>query len=148
MKNPCALSASQILVALTLAGLTAARIAVAAPAPCASLTQLKIPDAAVLIRHAEIVPPGPPPAAPYGPPLAGALPAYCSVSGVIDERIGQNGRPYAIGFAMALPEKWNGRFLFQGGGGFNGAVLPPIGWQAIGNEFALSRGFAIVSTDS
>jgi len=148
MKNPRALFAFPILVALTLTGLTAARAAVAAPAACASLTQLKIPDAAVSIRQAEIVPAGPPPAAPYGPPLEGALPEYCRVSGVIDERIGQNGRPYAIGFAMALPEKWNGRFLFQGGGGFNGSVLPPIGWQAVGNEFALARGFAIVSTDT
>ena len=40
---------------------------------------------------------------------------------------GSDGKPYAIGFAVALPENWNGRFLFQGGGGLNGNVGLPIG---------------------
>jgi feruloyl esterase len=48
---------------------------------------------------------------------------------------------------VALPDRWNGRFLFQGGGGFNGAVLPPLGTAAAGNTPGLARGFAVVSTD-
>ncbi|MDK4526036.1 tannase/feruloyl esterase family alpha/beta hydrolase [Kingella kingae] len=28
-----------------------------------------------------------------------------------------DGKPYAIGFQMRLPANWNGKFLFQGGGG-------------------------------
>jgi feruloyl esterase len=49
---------------------------------------------------------------------------------------------------MALPENWNGRFLFQGGGGLNGTVNPPLGAQATGTIPALARGYAIISTDS
>ena len=92
--------------------------------------------------------PGPPPPPAFGPPYEGTLPAYCRASGVIDERIGRNGRPYAIGYLIALPVQWNGRFLFQGGGGFNGTARPPVGPDAVGLELALSRGFAVVSTDS
>jgi Tannase and feruloyl esterase len=47
-----------------------------------------------------------------------------------------------------LPDRWNGRFLFQGGGGLNGSVRPPIGTQAAGEVPGLARGFAVVSTDS
>ena len=50
------------------------------------------------------------------------LPAYCRVDGVIDARTGVDGKSYGIGFALALPDAWNGRFLFQGGGGLNGNV--------------------------
>ena len=62
---------------------------------------------------------------PFGPPYEGTLPAYCRASGVIDERIGRNGRLYAIRYSIALPGQWNGRFLFQGGAGFNGTVVRP-----------------------
>lgn len=54
----------------------------------------------------------------------------------------------AIRFAVALTNDWNGRFLFQGGGGLNGSVNPPIGNQAAGERAALSRGFAVISTDT
>jgi len=128
--------------------LLAAQLATAAPVPCTSLTKLKLPGFAMTIEKAELVPPGPIPMPPYGPPMTGKLPAYCRADGVIDKRMGRNGRPYAIGFEIALPVKWNGRFLFQGGGGFNGAVYPSIGWQAAGTEVALARGYAIVNTDS
>ncbi|HUB78565.1 MAG TPA: DUF6351 family protein [Bryobacteraceae bacterium] len=83
-------------------------------------------------------------------PVAAAknLPAYCRVNGVIDSRVGVDGKSYGIGFALALPERWNGRFLFQGGGGLNGTVGNPTGANAAGDEPALARGFAVVSTDS
>ena len=58
------------------------------------------------------------------------------------------GKPYAIGFALALPQEWNGRFLFQGGGGLNGSVAQPLGATAAGDIPALVRGFAVASTDS
>ena len=41
---------------------------------------------------------------------------------MLDRRTGADGKPYGIGFALALPGEWNGRFLFQGGGGLNGSV--------------------------
>jgi len=33
-----------------------------------------------------------------------------------------DGQKYAIGFEMRLPRDWNGRFLYQGNGGTDGAV--------------------------
>jgi feruloyl esterase len=74
--------------------------------------------------------------------------SHCRVDGVIDERVGRNGKKYGIGFAVALPANWNGRFLFQGGGGLNGTVNPPKGGQYAGARSALERGFAVASTDS
>ena len=91
------------VVAVTVTCLVVARVEGAAPTPCASLTQLKIPDAAVSITQAEIVPPGPPPAPAFGPPYEGTLPAYCRASRGDEQRIGRNGRPYAIGYLIALP---------------------------------------------
>ncbi|HJU10652.1 MAG TPA: tannase/feruloyl esterase family alpha/beta hydrolase, partial [Candidatus Binataceae bacterium] len=55
---------------------------------------------------------------------------------------------FGINFALAMPEGWNGDFLMQGGGGSNGVVLPPLGQTAAGQEPALMRGFAVVSTDT
>jgi feruloyl esterase len=90
---------------------------------------------------------------PAGPTAQGRgpainLPAYCRVDGAIDARTGVDGQPYAIGFALALPDAWNGGFLFQGGGGLNGNVGMPLGGQAAGDTPALARGFAVVSTDA
>ena len=76
------------------------------------------------------------------------IPSYCRAQGVVDRRTGADGKSYAIGFAIALPDRWNGRFLFQGGGGLNGSIRPPLGAQATGDIPALARGFAVVSTDS
>ncbi|HEY7806423.1 MAG TPA: tannase/feruloyl esterase family alpha/beta hydrolase [Croceibacterium sp.] len=80
--------------------------------------------------------------------LASALPAYCSVKGVIDQRTGAGGKTYGIRFNLALPYDWSGRFLLMGGGGLNGSVAPPIGPVAAGTLPALARGFAVVSHDS
>jgi hypothetical protein len=76
------------------------------------------------------------------------LPAHCVVDGEMERRTGHGGKPYAIGFSLALPTDWNGRFLFQGGGGLNGSINPPLGAQAAGDQPALARGFAVVSMDS
>lgn len=81
-------------------------------------------------------------------PASGPLPAHCRVEGIINERKGAGGKTYGIGFAIALPDAWNGRFLLQGGGGLNGSVRPPIGPVAAGSQPALSRGFAVISHDS
>jgi feruloyl esterase len=81
-------------------------------------------------------------------PGVGSLPAHCRVDGVLDERLGVNDVTYGIRFALALPDNWNGRFLFQGGGGLNGSVGNPVGNSAAGETPALARGFAVVSTDT
>ena len=109
--------------------------------PCAGLTKFTMPGHRVVIRQAQEV-------AASAPDVSPAVPAHCRVDGVIDERTGRDGKPYAIGFAVALPAKWNGRFLFQGGGGLNGSVQPPIGGGYASGRSALMRGFAVASTDS
>ena len=80
-------------------------------------------------------------------PLAVTLPGYCRLSATRDRRTGGDGKSYGIGFALALPAEWNGRFLFQGGGGLNGTVAPPLGRTGQGDA-ALARGFAVVTTDT
>ena len=67
---------------------------------------------------------------------------------MINERTGAGGKTYGIGFAVALPDNWNNRFLFQGGGGYNGSVRPPVGGAAAGDNPGLARGFAVASTDT
>ena len=67
---------------------------------------------------------------------------------MIDKRTGTAGATYGIGFAIALPQNWNGRFLLQGGGGLNGSVQFPLGASAAGTDPGLARGFAVASTDT
>ncbi|MEO6388100.1 MAG: tannase/feruloyl esterase family alpha/beta hydrolase [Croceibacterium sp.] len=71
------------------------------------------------------------------------------VRGLINRRVGVGGRAFGIGFELRLPSDWNGRFLFQGGGGLDGQASPAIGNIANSAGIpALARGFAVVSTDS
>ena len=76
------------------------------------------------------------------------LPAHCLVEGYFAERPGLVGGPYRIGFRMRLPGDWNGRFLFQGGGGSNGVVGDATGPNGPGFPSALARGYAVVAQDS
>jgi hypothetical protein len=108
---------------------------------CADLTKFKIPGVGMTIQKAQTVP-----AATRG--KGAAMPAYCQIEGIIDQRTGSDGKTYGIGFGISLPENWNNRFLFQGGGGYNGSVRPPLGGAAAGSAPGFSRGFAVVSTDS
>jgi len=84
-----------------------------------------------------------PPGQTSGPLLA----AHCRIQGRMNERIGVEGKPYHIGFELRLPAKWNGRFLYQGGGGNDGVIRPAVGPQAAPG-YALNRGFAVVTTDA
>src|SRR5687768_3729779 len=93
-------------------------------AACASLTSLQMPGLPLSITKAEWIPAGstsPGSQNPLAPPAV-TLPAYCRLDGVLDRRTGADGKSYGIGFALALPGDWNGRMLFQGGGGLNGNV--------------------------
>ena len=129
----------KIIAVMTVAAL-AVQVANAAQ-PCSALTQFTMPAHRVVVRDAKDVPAS-------APGVSPSVPAHCRVDGVIDERTGRDGKPYAIGFAVALPANWNGRFLFQGGGGLNGSVQPPLGGAYAGEQSALTRGFAVASTDS
>jgi hypothetical protein len=80
-----------------------------------------------------------------GTPIA----AHCLVKGQMHQRKGSDGRDYAIGFEMRLPQAWNGRFYYQGNGGLDGAVRPAEG--ALGGgpiTGALHQGFAVISSDA
>jgi len=115
------------------------------PQECAALRNLQLPGMALSEISADWVPSGPSP----NPFFKIELPAYCRLQATLDRRKGVDGQPYGIGFSLTLPGNWSGRFLFQGGGGFNGVLLrDPLGGPFGGSVPALARGFAVVTTDS
>lgn len=61
--------------------------------------------------------------------------AHCKVIGLIGSE---------INFELLLPEKWNGKFVFGGGGGFAGGIT---NW-AQDSLGALQKGYATVGTDT
>ncbi len=81
-----------------------------------------------------------------------SLPEHCLVRGVIGRRPSTiPGNTLGIGFELRLPATWNGRFFFQGGGGWDGWLRQASGVITSGTAGltgALSRGFAVVSTDA
>ncbi len=81
-----------------------------------------------------------------GPPVSAQLPATCKLTGVIDARKAADGTDYGVRFELRLPEAWNARFLFQGGGGLDGFVAPAVGLSGSGAP-ALARGYAVLSMD-
>jgi feruloyl esterase len=113
---------------------------------CTSLSDLKIPG--VEITKAAHVEAGTTELIPWNQSRIGPLPAYCRVEGIMNRRTGVGGEEFGITFALAMPEKWNGDFLMQGGGGSNGIVLAPLGLNAAGDTPGLMRRFAVVSTDT
>jgi feruloyl esterase len=110
---------------------------------CAALKDLARTD--LLIDKAEPVPAGTVPM----PMMRAELPVpdHCLLRGRLEPRKGVGGKDYAIGFEVRLPAAWNGRFLFQGGGGLDGHINPALGLTP-GGAPGLSRGFAVVSTDA
>ncbi len=85
---------------------------------------------------------------PAGPGGATAeVPAHCLFRVVMDPRpSGIEGVSYGTGIELRLPLAWNGRLLFQGGGGLDGSLNPAFG-SVSGFPSALARGFTVVSTD-
>ena len=68
-------------------------------------------------------------------PASGAVPTYCKVNATI---------PPQLNLEMRLPENWNGKLHYGGGGGYNGAIPGLSGT----NLSALQQGYATVSSDS
>ncbi|MBL8351059.1 MAG: tannase/feruloyl esterase family alpha/beta hydrolase [Burkholderiaceae bacterium] len=75
-------------------------------------------------------------------------PVHCRLLGTLNERSGSDGRRYAIRFEMRLPQGWNQRFLHQANGGNDGVVKPAWGDLGVMAQDALSRGFAVISSDA
>jgi hypothetical protein len=135
---------------LLCASIASAQTARTTPGACDALRQLQVSGVTLAVTGTQWFAAGAPipGGRAGGPPAASNLPAYCRLDGMIDRRTGTGNTSFGIGFALALPEDWNGRFLFQGGGGLNGSVTPPLGASAAGDRSALARGFAVVSTDT
>jgi pimeloyl-ACP methyl ester carboxylesterase len=66
---------------------------------------------------------------------SGELPALCKIVGHIAP---------SLNFELHLPDQWNGKLTYVGGGGYNGAI-PPLGGMSLS---ALNMGYAVVSSDS
>ncbi|HSV34750.1 MAG TPA: tannase/feruloyl esterase family alpha/beta hydrolase [Ramlibacter sp.] len=75
------------------------------------------------------------------------LPAHCIVRAEVGARSGVGGVRYATHFELRLPQAWNGRFQFMGGGGTDGSVRPAYGSAQGGSRPALADGYAVVSSD-
>jgi pimeloyl-ACP methyl ester carboxylesterase len=76
------------------------------------------------------------------------LPAHCQVQGIINERIGTDGFKYGDMFEVRLPTPadWNGRFMFQGGGGTEGSLPPATGLAGTLSP-TLAHGWAVATQD-
>ena len=71
-------------------------------------------------------------------PAAGAVPAFCDVTGLLGVE---------IAFEFSLPSKWNGRFYMIGNGGPAGEALDAADRVAQRND-ALQQGFAFAQTNT
>ena len=127
--------------------------AIGATIDCAALPAAMaghFPDATTRLTSAHAVAAGPlslPTGGPEG--LASVMvPGHCEVTGILQERTGAGGQQYAIRFHLRLPQSWNGRFFFQGGGGSNGNLGDALGRYSAAAPAALAQGFAVVSQDS
>jgi feruloyl esterase len=85
-----------------------------------------------------------------GMPAGLTLPGHCIVTGSVQSRIGVDSKPYATGFELSLPDQWNGRFLYLGGGGNDGVLRDTSLSSSISLDTPspLAQGFAVVSTDA
>lgn len=137
------------------AGLALATLAGTALAQeCTGLLGQARPD--LRITRAEAVAAGTAPAenrsrAALAGPNRATMPAHCVVDGMLNPRQGAGGESFGIGFQLRIPDDWNGRLLFQGGGGMDGVVVEATGAVPLAGATAppaLMRGYAVVSTDA
>ena len=79
------------------------------------------------------------------------VPAHCQLTGQMFKRVSPvDGKSYAIGFEIRLPNSWNGRFFYQANGGIDGTVVTATGGIGGGGQLdnALDMGFAVISSDA
>jgi len=109
-------------------------------ASCAALQKIEIAD--LIVLTAEDVASGT-----ELNPQKLKLPVHCLLRGEVNKHTGADGKSYGDTFELRMPVDWNGQLLFQGGGGLDGIVQPAVGAGGLGDRPALSRGYAVVSTD-
>ena len=119
----------------SLAASPEAAAAAAQPIGCEAVNRLSLPDVRLVAVKSR----------------GENSPAACVVTGAVNERTGADGKHYALGFELRLPDRWNGRFLHQVNGGNDGEITPALGdpnnLNAVGGVTALARGFAVLSSD-
>lgn len=155
------LHSTPFALALALTAASGASAAPAAPraAPvltaqsCAALAHAAMPDRSTVIASAVLRDATPAEVRAAGDmrpfPPAAAMPAHCEITGKMQERQGANGQTYAIKFHLRLPTEWNGRFVYQGGGGSDGFLGDATGgFSSQPGVTALGKGYAVVSSDS
>jgi pimeloyl-ACP methyl ester carboxylesterase len=81
-------------------------------------------------------------------PTGDLLGGHCVITGAMNPRVGADGKNYAIGFQLSLPDQWNGRFLYVGGGGNDGTLRDTSAPLQPGLSSPLVQGYAVVSTDA
>jgi Tannase and feruloyl esterase len=86
-------------------------------------------------------------------PATATLPEHCQIQGMLRARTGIAGpsaapQAYGTKFEVRLPTVWNGRYMFQGGGGTEGSLPAATGAQTGTASFPeLSNGWAVASQD-
>lgn len=79
------------------------------------------------------------------------LPEHCQIQGILQSRTGVSGpfstpQAYGTTFEVRLPTAWNGRYMFQGGGGTEGSLPAATGSQTGTASFPeLRNGWAVAS---
>jgi feruloyl esterase len=119
--------------------------AAVATTPCPSIKSILLPNMTITLAEAVRAgtfdaPPGSIPPAPAGQPPAPTsfkVPAFCRVAATLKPSADSE-----IGLEVWLPENWNGKFQFVGGGGWAGV----ISYSAL--AAALQEGYATASTDT
>src|SRR5262249_47504429 len=82
-------------------------------------------------------------------PATATLPEHCQIQGFLQSRTGIAGpsatpQAYGTRFEVRLPTLWNGRYMFQGGGGTEGSLPAATGAQTGTASFPeLSNGWAV-----
>jgi feruloyl esterase len=69
---------------------------------------------------------------------SGEVPAYCKVNARIDPK---------LNFELRLPDAWNNKLQYFGGGGYNGSIPPLVAGDLLSLP-AIRKGFATVGSDS
>jgi feruloyl esterase len=73
-------------------------------------------------------------------PAAAGIPEFCDILGRVATD-GEGAGPSSSAFRIDLPDNWNQKFVFNGGGGFDGST-------SRGSALELTKGYATASTDS
>lgn len=107
------------------------------PTPCANLATL--PASGFPVPNTVIT-------SSVDTPAANGLPQRCIVNGYVNRHISPVDQcQYADAFQVQLPANWNGRFMFQGGGGTEGSVPTATGSISGSSTFGIVNGYAVAS---